>query len=336
MTILSSTVQAVAGDIANAIPSGGGFAQLNQLGTIDAIGADALAFLHAQLTNDVEHLDDKSVRRGGLCSPKGRLLATFIYWRIEGGVRLLLSADLVPAIVKRLSMFVLRSKVKLTDSSANLSIVGFAGTAETLSSALTKLLGAAPERTMQTSGDLLRLDPVDDLARFLWIAPRDIAAAHSNTLAGALSRLDAERWDWLAIRAGEARVSAATQDRFVPQMINFELIDGVSFSKGCYPGQEVVARSQYRGTVKRRAQIVSLDPGQAERPQAGDDVFDAATPNEACGTIINVAATPGGGVDCLAELKLAALESGGSLHWRQIDGPLLHLQALPYPVFAPE
>jgi folate-binding protein YgfZ len=143
--------------------------------------------------------------------------------------------------------------------------------------------------------------------------------------APAMPALAPEVWRWLEVRSGVPRIVAATADRFVPQMINFELLDGVNFKKGCYPGQEVVARSQYRGTLKRRTYLVDSPAALA----AGTEVFHSEDPGQPAGAVVLAASLPEGAHTALVELKIAATESG-SLHAGAPDGPALQLAALPY------
>lgn len=338
-----------------AIAAAGGYARLDQFGVIDARGPDALSFLHNQLTNDVAHLDLSAAQIGGLCSPKGRLIASFLYWQdigtiaaatdaanatdtglaasatTDAGVRLLVAADIREAIQKRLSMFVLRSKVKLSDATAKVVLIGLSApvdNGDALQSALSSRFEALPDVTRGRSdgpaGTLIRLSDAAGYLRYLWAAPIETWDDVRATLDAALQPFTPATWDWLEVNSGEARITAATQDAFVPQMINYEAIGGVSFRKGCYPGQEIVARSQYRGTVKRRATV-----GHADAAQAGEEVFEESDPQQPCGHIVNTAPTADGGVDCLVELKLS-LASDALLHVGSVEGPRLAVRGLPY------
>ena len=294
------------------LPALQGAVRLHDWGVIRAVGAEARHFLHGQLTQDVEHLGTDQARLAGFCSAKGRLLATFVVWRHgDDDVLLACSADVLPAVLKRLSMFVLRAKCKLSDASADVPLWGLAG-------------GALPnaavwQRVTQGQADAVRL-------------PDGQAAGHAVPrwlLAGALPwampTLDAATWLGLEASSGVARVMAATVEQFVPQMVNLELVGGVNFQKGCYPGQEIVARSQYRGTLKRRAQILH----SIVLLEAGQEVFNDADPGQPAGRVVLAGTLPGSGPLALVELKLAALE-GGALHAGAADGPLLQLGALPY------
>ena len=294
-----------------------GTVPLAHLGLIRARGADAASFLQGQLTNDVASLAPRQARLAGFCSAKGRLQASFIVWQgAPDELLLLCSASVLAATLKRLSMFVLRAKCKLSDASAELSLVGAVGT-----SAQREIGDAGVlETRMQAGCTALRLPDVRGLARCLLIGVPGAA-----NLAPAIPL---ETWRWLEVQSGLPTIEAATVDQFVPQMLNFELIGGVDFQKGCYPGQEVVARSQYRGTIKRRMFLVHGDTPM----QAGQEVFHANEPQQPAGMVVNAALDPAGtGASALVELKLAALEGGG-LHLAAPDGAVLRLAEMPYPV----
>jgi len=299
-----------------------GAAPLAHWGVIRAQGADAAAFLHGQLTNDFALLDTSHARLAGYCSAKGRLLASFIGWkRSEDEVLLVCSADLLAPTLKRLSMFVLRAKCKLSDTSAQWRLLGLAGP-----SATALLSQAAPaavwSKTEHEGADVIRLPDAAGTTRYLWAAPIEAAPP-------ALPALDADAWRWGEVASGVVTIEAATVDQFVPQMLNYELLGGVDFKKGCYPGQEVVARSQYRGTIKRRTFLFESDGAAV----AGQDVFHSADPGQPAGKVANAVPRPSGteGSGLLAEIKLAAMNEG-TLHLGSADGPLLRQIEMPYQV----
>jgi folate-binding protein YgfZ len=290
-----------------------GAAPLPHWGLIRAQGDDAASFLHSQLTNDFSLLGSGEARLAGYCSAKGRLLASFIGWkRSSDDILLACSADLLAATQKRLSMFVLRAKCKLSDATPQWRLLGLAGP-----SAQAWLGSAAPAqvwgKSTHAGGDVVRLPDAAGVPRYLWAAPAD-------TPAPALPALPDDVWRWAEVKSGVARIEAATVDQFVPQMLNYEVLGGVDFKKGCYPGQEVVARSQYRGTVKRRSFLFS----SATPLQAGQEVFHDADPSQPAGRVVNAA----GGL-ALVELKLAALD-GGTVHAGAAGGPALVREELPY------
>jgi tRNA-modifying protein YgfZ len=296
-----------------------GAVRLPEWGVMHACGADATSFLQGQLTQDVQQLDQHSARLAGYCTPKGRLLASLLVWR-GGADDLLLacSADVLPATLRRLSMFVLRAKCKLVDASPARVLYGLSGPAATawLGACAPALPG---QRCDGFAGQVLRLPDVIGLARYLLAVPADSAAPGLPALAH-------DAWAWLEVNSGVARIVAATAEQFVPQMVNFELVGGVSFKKGCYPGQEVVARSQYRGSVKRRAFIFACDAVA----QPGQEVFHSADAEQPAGMVVN-AASWCGSHRALVEVKLAALETG-SLHLGAADGPRMQRTAQPYVV----
>ena len=295
-----------------------GIAPLAHWGLIRARGADAVKFLQGQLTNDVTSLGLAQARLAGFCSAKGRLQASFIVWKLADDELLLAcSASVLPATLKRLSMFVLRAQCKLSDASAELALLGATG------SAAAALVGAAPAWSTQPTagGTLVRLPDVDGVPRaLLAVAAADAPSAH----------IAPDAWRLLEVRSGIPTIEAATVEQFVPQMLNYELIGGVDFQKGCYPGQEIVARSQYRGTLKRRLQVFETDAAAT----IGQEIFNSGDPEQPAG-IVAGSGTRGGRTLVAAEIKLAALE-GGSLHLGSADGATLQPRTLPYEIPAQE
>ncbi|WP_277186318.1 folate-binding protein YgfZ [Caballeronia sp. BR00000012568055] len=309
----------------DAVSNAGVFMPLSQFGAIDIKGEDAASFLHNQVTNDVQHLDASIARLAGYCSPKGRLLGSFLMWRTPDAIRLLIAQDVQAAVQKRLSMFVLRAKAKLSDATPEMLAVGFAGDVrKPLSGIFDALPDGVHVKVDGPHGSLIRVPDALRRPRFLWVGLKADVEAQLPKLEEKLKRAPAELWDWLDIHAGEARITQATVEQFVPQMVNFDVLGGINFKKGCYPGQEIVARSQYRGTIKRRT---ALAHGAAATP--GAELFHSADPGQPCGMVINVAAAPNGGVDCLVEIKLAALDNG-AVHVGAADGPALEFLPLPY------
>jgi folate-binding protein YgfZ len=291
-----------------------GVATLSHWGVIRASGADAAAFLHGQLTSDFASLGLSEVRLAGFCSAKGRLQASFVAWKAgHDEILLACSANVLPATLKRLSMFVLRSKCRLSDASAELSLQGLSG-----ADALGAAGDLAPWRKREVDGvTYIRLPDAAGQARAWRVAP--VAAALPATLMP-------DRWRWLEVQSGQPRIEAATVDAFVPQMLNLELLGGVDFRKGCYPGQEIVARSQYRGTIKRRMFLFDV-PATAV---SGQEVFHSADPDQPAGMVVNAAPRPADeGSSALVEVKLALL-GDGSLHLAAPDGPVLRQRPLPY------
>jgi folate-binding protein YgfZ len=295
-------------------------ARLPGQGLLSCTGDDARAFLHAQLTSDVAGLDAHHARRAGWCSARGRLLATLLVVPHGGGFLLQLARELSPAVVKRLSMFILRAKVKLADVSDAWAQFGAwgAGAAQRLAAMGLEIphdvLGCASGER----GAVVRVAP----ERFLVLAPQ----AEQARLAHSLAERDEAAWALEEIRDGHPQIRLATQDQFVPQMVNLERLGAVDFKKGCYPGQEVVARTQYRGVLKRRM-VRARAPGPAA---PGDDVFADSIPGQAAGTIVNAAGLAEGGSELLAVVQISALEAGEPMHLREPAGPVVEPLALPY------
>ena len=298
-------------------------ARLRRYGLLSVTGDDARSFLHAQLTNDVEHMRSDQARLAGWCSAKGRLLASFIVLPQPAGYLLQLAADLVPAVAKRLSMFVLRSKVKISDLGQDYAQLGVWG-----AGALARLaelglpLGEAP-LAAATAGALSAVRMDQD--RALVVGPATELDRLESDFAGA-SALEDE-WALLEIRAGRAMIQQATQDLFVPQMVNLEALGGIDFKKGCYPGQEIVARAQYRGQIKRRMVRGRLDVQTDAAP--GADLYSDDLPGQASGTVVDSAAVPGG-KELLAVIPISAVENQAAVRLAP-GGPALEILALPYP-----
>ncbi|RZJ10807.1 MAG: folate-binding protein [Rubrivivax sp.] len=276
-------------------------------GVIRAQGSDASSFLHGQLTQDFALLDRDHARLAGFCTAKGRLLATMVGWKHgEDKILLALPLETLTATLKRLSMFVMRAKCKLTDASGELSVYG--------------LLGAPASEawTLLRDGDAAQI-ALPGSTRALRVQP-----AQAPAPAGAVA--SPEAWAASEVEAGMAWVRGATVEAFVPQMINFEVLGGVSFKKGCYPGQEIVARSQYRGTLKRRLQVFETDVPAA----IGQEIFNSADPEQPAGVVAGSGSRDGRSL-IAAEIKLAALESG-SLHLGSATGATLRPRPLPYEI----
>src|ERR1700674_89027 len=299
-------------------------ADLSDLALIRFSGNDAREFLHSQFCNDVKKLDGTQAQLNGYCSAKGRLLASFLLWQHGDDYLLQLPAELRESIQKRLAMFVLRARVKLSDPPAEFFRLGLSGSqAENL---LHEFFGAVPKAEFELKqgeqASIIRLGA----DRFYLLVEFKNALVVTQALAMRCTAVSPLRWSWLDIRAGMPTITQATQEQFVPQMVNFELLGGVNFQKGCYPGQEIVARTQYLGRLKRRMYLAHI---AAENVAAGDSLFSADLEGQTSGTIVNAAPAPGGGQDVLAVIQIDSAQRQ-SVHWKTADGPQLQLQPLPY------
>ena len=293
-----------------------GIAPLPHLGVISVEGEDAAKFLQGQLTQDFALLGACEARLAAFCNAKGRMQASFIgFKRSPTEILLVTSRDILAPTLKRLSMFVMRAKAKLTDASAQWQLLGLAGDAAL---ALTGDNAAPWSKAELGAASVVRLYPADGQARALWIAPPGEPAPAGETMAP-------ELWLWGEVRSAIAPITAPVFEAFVPQMLNYESVGGVNFKKGCYPGQEVVARSQFRGTLKRRAYPVHSDVELA----AGQEVFHESDDQQPCGIVVQAAAAPQGGWDAIVSMQTAAAQ-GGKLTAQSPAGPALELQPLPY------
>jgi hypothetical protein len=298
-------------------------ADLSHHALIAVTGEDAASFLHAQFTNDVQALAPGEAQWNGWCTPKGRLLATFLLVRRADGYLLMLPAEIAAPIAKRLGMFVLRSKVKIADVSELYARLGIAGDHAAALVAAHWPQTPAPMRATEKEGALC---VALDASRFVALVPPSAAPAMWDLFLQRATRGGADEWELLSIRAGIPTIVAATQEAFVPQMANFELVGGVSFKKGCYPGQEIVARTQYRGGLKRRMALAHTDA--LERPAPGESVYSDAFGEQAAGTIVNAAPAPEGGFDALVVAQLESIAKR-DLHWKAPDGPPLEIRSAP-------
>lgn len=295
-------------------------AQLQRSGLLSCSGDEARSFLHAQLTCDIDGLAEGEARLAGWCSAKGRLLATLLVFAHGGEILLQVPREIAPSVAKRLAMFILRAKAKLADTSD--AWVQFGAWGAGAADRLAALGLAVPQGAMRASqtgdGIVVQVAP----QRYLVFVP----AAQRERVAAMTNAVDENAWALEEIRAGRPQVVLATQDQFVPQMVNLERLGAVDFKKGCYPGQEIVARTQYRGVLKRRM-VRARVPAEAA---AGDELFADEQPGQASGAVVNAASTPDGDYELLAVAQISALESAKPIRLRAADGPAIELLPLPY------
>ncbi len=267
-------------------------------------GDDAVAFLHGQLTNDVQSLATGAAQWNGWCSAKGRLLATFLLVKRAEACWLLLPAEIAAAIAKRLAMYVLRAKVRIEDASALYARLGLAG--KDAAAIVARHWGSVPGPmgSVEKEGCVC---VALDAGRFAILVPAAGERAWRELLAAGAVEAGADAWEWTSIQAGIPVIVAATQDAFVPQMANFELVGGVNFKKGCYPGQEIVARTQYRGILKKRMALAHMS-GEP-RPLPGQSVYGTAFGEQSAGAVVSAAPSPEGGYDLLVVAQVESLRA---------------------------
>jgi folate-binding protein YgfZ len=289
-----------------------GVTALPSLGVIAAEGEEATRFLQGQLTQDFALLGLSEARLAAFCTAKGRMLASFVaFKRGHDRVLLVCSRDLLAATLKRLQMFVLRAKVKLSDASEAHAVYGLAG------EAVPAALPPTPwSHGVDGEASLVRLYPGDGTPRALWVGPAGSAPAGAP--------LDPGLWAYLDAASGVATLSQPVVEAFVPQMLNYESLGGVNFKKGCYPGQEVVARSQFRGTLKRRAYVAQASAAV----QAGQAVFHPSDAEQPTGTVVQAAPDPAGGWRAIVSMQTSSAD-GQPL---RVGEARLALLPLPYPL----
>lgn len=301
-----------------------GVSELSHFGVIRAIGEEAVQFLQGQLTQDVVSLTLSEARLAAYCNAKGRMQASFIIFkRSSDEIFLICSQDILAATLKRLSMFVLRAKVKLSDASADFRLYGLAGKAlEELSS-----IYPAWTKTDIDTTNLVFLPIGDNQPRALWCVPANSPSHTQITMNSML-------WHWLDVQSGITMITQPIFEYFVPQMLNYESVGGVNFKKGCYPGQEIVARSQYRGTLKRRAYLLHSDT----EPRVGEEVFHITDTTQPCGHIAAMAVNPSGGFDVISSMQTSAADDAMAhcdetrLTLGSATGAVLTLLTLPYKI----
>ena len=335
---------------------------LGQFGTLRVSGEEAEPFLQNLLSNDVREVSSARAQLSSLNTAKGRLLATMLIWREGDDYLLQLPRMLCEPVRKKLSMYVLRSKVKITDASVEIISLGLSGT--NAQDILRTHFGELPQKQLtltvrpelvegqastsakastgsartdilfgsviQIGGTRLQINATPQQARNLWIE-----------LSTKAQPVGSACWDWLNIRSGIPAILPKTQEQFVAQMVNLELIGGVNFKKGCYPGQEIVARMHYLGKLKRRMYLAHLDypahldyrahPDSSDAPQAGDELFSADMEGQASGMIVNAAPAPRGGYDVLASVQTSS-RATQAVHWKSAQGAALQFLPLPYPL----
>ncbi len=300
---------------------------LSHLGLIRVRGEDAASFLQGQLTNDIDKVTPGLSQLSSYCSPKGRMLASFRIVRRGDDLLLMLPMERLGPILKRLQMFVLMSKVELADASSELARI------EISSDCAADLLPIEPpaeDNGVRTLDGFTVIRVPGDRPRFQVLGTPAAMQALWEEAAQAATPFSRRAGALLDIRAGIPMVVDATAETFVPQMANLHVVKGVSFTKGCYTGQEIVARMQYLGKLKRRMYRVRIDA--QDQPQAGDEVFsEHSASGRGTGKVVSAAPSPEGGYEALVVIEISAAEAG-DIHLGDRSGPRLELLDLPYEV----
>ncbi len=300
---------------------------LSTLGVILATGEEAASFLQGQLTNDVASMSPDQARLAGYCTAKGRLLGQFTVLRQGADLFLITDKALLPALVKRLSMFVLRAKCKLRDVSDDFVITGLKGSTPELSEACgIDLSGTSAQMQVKRNSDNSKTAVIwfssDEAQRVLLLSATDRSIELLETPEGE------KFWAHDDILCGIPQIESRTVETFVPQMVNLDLIGGVNFQKGCYPGQEIVARSHYLGKMKRRMHLGHVI---TDTLAPGADIFASTHPNEPAGKVVSAAKDVNNNTVFLFEVSSDLLE-GATLHLNTLEGPEVCLGKLPYSI----
>ncbi|MET0052256.1 MAG: folate-binding protein YgfZ [Candidatus Thiodiazotropha sp.] len=299
---------------------------LSHYGLIRVTGADAETFLQGQLTNDVRLVSETHSNLAGWCNAKGRMIANFRCFKRDGDYYLQTPGEHIPVVLKRLGMYVLRAQVSLTDASDDLMRFGLTGNgAESILASGFENLPDAVNGIVQ-SGEMTLIRLAGATSRFEIIGPAQALQTLWQQAETQAVVATPDFWALQEIRAGVPTVFEETREAFVPQMMNMQLVDGVSFTKGCYTGQEVVARMQYLGTLKRRMYLAHVDSATAPKP--GDELSSSeSTSGQGAGKVVDARAS-GNGYDLLAVIEVASAQSGDVRLGD--EGPLLQIQTLPY------
>lgn len=304
------------------------FADLEYMGVIAVHGQDAGSFLQSQFTNDTSTVSEHSSQLNAYCTPKGRILGLMRIFRQGDTWYLRLPADSIEVVIQRLRMFVMRADVTFEDVSENFLRIGVSGktAGEELGTIATDMPIEVGDVTHNGDLTLVRVPGLHP--RFeVYATSLDAACSLWDSLNVHGAPVGESAWRLLEIQAGVPNIFTATAELFVPQMTNLDVIKGVSFKKGCYPGQEIVARMQYLGTLKRRMYLGRIASDKIASP--GDSLFPAGDNTQAVGRIVDAQPHPDGGQLALAVLQIASADAG-DVFFGAADGPVFTLLALPY------
>ncbi|WP_292993353.1 folate-binding protein [Nitrosomonas sp.] len=302
-------------------------ADLSHYGLIRFSGDDAPSYLQSQLSCDIREINLQNAQYGSYCTPKGRVLASFLLWQQDDNFFMQLPASLGISIQKRLSLYVLRANVQLSDASDTLVRIGIAG--QNAVALIEEITGSSCNliQPMQVihNENFTMISLAQN--RFELITPVENAVTFWERFSQHAKPVGANYWNWLDIQSGIPVILPETQEQFLPQMINLDAIGGISFKKGCYPGQEIVARTQYLGKLKRRMFLAHI--ATTEVVKAGDELYSIDMENQSSGNIVNAAMSPNGGFDILAVIQQSSVDSY-QIHWQSLQGPVLEIKLLPY------
>jgi folate-binding protein YgfZ len=303
---------------------------LSHLGIIEARGADCNDFLQGQLTNDIRLLTAEMGQLSSYCSPKGRMLALMRMFRRDDSTFMLLPREILEATIKRLRMFVMRSQVELADVSEQWVCFGISGAGATAALAGQKLELPEGGADVVSQSETTILSLTSYQQRYIVFTTVERAQSIWAALADTFTIAGKAQWDLLDIHAGLPNVEAANVEAFVPQMVNLQILNGVNFKKGCYTGQEVVARMQYLGKLKRRMYRAHVTTNHV--PVAGDEIESPqSSSGQGAGRIVTAAPSPDGGFELLVVAEGESV-ANGTLHLKGVETAVLTISELPYAV----
>jgi len=312
-----------------AAATGNVMCDLSHLDCLYVTGEDAESFLLNQFSNDIQQLDEDHSQLTTYCNPKGRMFALFRAYRVDNGFALLSDPGIGGALLARLKMFVMRSKVSIENVSDQFAMFGLSG--DGAGSVLKDILKIQPpeqDNLIVHSDSLSVIRQYGRQERYLVTGTPENLQRAWLALTEMFKPVGRSAWDWLDIQAGLPSIHAETSEEFIPQMLNLDVLNALNFKKGCYPGQEIIARMKYLGKLKQR-----MFSGHAEGPipAPGDALFAESFGDQSAGTVVSATPAPDGGFDCLfiAQLKVVGTEP---LHVGSPEGAALSLRELPYEV----
>jgi folate-binding protein YgfZ len=302
---------------------------LSHLDCLEVTGDDAESFLLNQFSNDIQQLDENLSQLTTYCNPKGRMFALFRVYRIEKGYILISDPGIGSSLQGRLKMFVMRSKVDIENVSDRIAMIGLSG--DNAGNLLRDAIQTEPPEEVDQavhSAELTVIRQYGAGARYLVTGVPGMLESLWLKLAEKCNPVGRTAWEWLDIQAGLPSIHDQTSEEFIPQMLNLDVLNALNFKKGCYPGQEIIARMKYLGKLKQRMFLGHID---GALPTPGDALFAEGFGTQSAGTIVSAAPAPGGGFDCLfiAQLKVIGTEA---LHLGSTEGPEIALRELPYQV----
>lgn len=300
---------------------------LSQFSTLVIAGEDAVDFMQGQFTNDVKQVDEHSSQFNAFCNQKGRMIANFRLFNYQQNYFISLKADLVEASISHLQNYIVRSQVAIQDVSEQLIHLGLSGdnACDLLSEFFDDIKQDIDSVSYNENYITIRIPGLKP--RYEIFCSLDFAKSLWQSISTKAEVVNSNTWDYLNIQAGLPVIDAKTSEEFVPQMANMELINGVSFTKGCFTGQEIVARMHYLGKLKKRCYKVNI--ATENKPSNGDKLFaENARAGQNTGMIIQVEKNPESGYDALAVIQIA--DTGSALFLNDADGPVVTVKELPY------